>query len=115
VAYHGVNSHNPTKFNNSVKLESVELVRHGRTAYMLKGVKQYRMDGLYGGPVLSGKQLVAQKRLVYTSKSQQIRRNRTYTNGIAVGTDGHVQYAILLKAVHEVPVEGNLYASGFGL
>jgi hypothetical protein len=103
-------THNPTKFDASVKLQEVELVRHGRTAYMLQAVKQYRMEGEYGGPITTGKKLVAQKRIRYTITNDDARQNRTYSDGniVVIGTDN--MHVILLKSVHEVPLEGDLYA-----
>ena len=107
--------HNPTKFNNTVELEEVELIRHGRTGYMLMGVKQYRMEGEYGGPVTTGKKLVSQKRIKYEMKYVNTRRNRNYTDGNTIVMELNNSEVILLKSVHEVPLEGNLYASNFGL
>ncbi len=115
VLLHGSDFHNPTKFDNSVKLESVELIRHGRTAYMLRGVKHYRMEGEYGGAVTEGQQLVAQKRLTYQVSTAPVRRNLPYQDSDPVGATGNSQSVILLQSVHEVPVEGDLYATDFGL
>lgn len=107
--------HNPTKFNNTVELEEVELIRHGRTGYMLMGVKQYRMQGEYGGPITTGKKLVSQKRIKYEIKHVNVRQNRNYADGNTVVMGTNNSDVILLKSVHEVPLEGNLYASNFGL
>ena len=114
IATHG-DHHNPTKFNNTVELEEVELIRHGRTGYMLMGVKQYRMEGEYGGPVTTGKKLVSQKRIKYEIKHVNVRQNRNYADGNTVVMGNNNGDVILLKSVHEVPLEGDLYATNFGL
>ena len=114
ITTHG-DFHNPTKFNNTVELEEVELIRHGRTGYMLMGVKQYRMEGEYGGPVTTGKKLVSQKRIKYEINHVNVRQNRNYAEGNTVVMGNNNGDVILLKSVHEVPLEGNLYATNFGL
>src|SRR5690606_32083526 len=37
----------PTKFDNTVKLNKVELIRYSKNAYMLQGVKVYKVNGDY--------------------------------------------------------------------
>ncbi|MCF8433297.1 MAG: hypothetical protein K9G37_02410, partial [Crocinitomicaceae bacterium] len=112
----------PTKFDNQVKLEEVELVRYSKNAYMLKGVKQYRINGEYSFYVPSGvnppdgKKLVSQKYLDYDFKDEYVLRNYDYSNNDIVEIEENRRRRIIfLKSVSEVPVNGDLYAVNFNL
>lgn len=110
--------HNPTKFNEEVKLVEFELIRYSKIAYMLRGVKQYKINGEYNKSIEDeGKKLISQKRLDYTVEYANRIRNRNYQQGQPLEMEPNSQrQIILLSAIHEVPVESqdmNIYASNF--
>src|SRR5690606_23108154 len=105
--------HNPTKFNEEVKLQEVELIRYSKIAYMLRGVKQYKINGEYNKSIEEdGKKLIAQKRLDYSVEYVFRLRNLDYQQGQALVSDSTQRQIILLSAIHDVPVESqtmNIY------
>lgn len=108
----------PTKFDENVKLKEVQLIRYSKSAYMLQGVRQYRINGELGGPITSGKKLVSQKKLDYEVRFENIIKNYDYSENQTVEIEtfnNRKRIIILLKSITEVPVDGNLFALNYNL
>jgi len=69
----------PTKFNENVRLQEVEVVRYSKTPYMLTSVKQYRVNGEVS-PLddTSGFVLIAQNDFEYSYDSKRFIENYPY-------------------------------------
>lgn len=120
----GINKHRPTTMgyqdpNRSVKaeLEEVELIRYTKNPYMLRGVRIYRVNN---GNETSGKQLISQKQIDYTTATKPLIENYDYIN--YDGGNTPIKYdptrnriVFLLTKVHELPLNAILYANNFGL
>ncbi len=68
----------PTKFNDQVKLESVELIRYSKNPYMLKHAKLYKTNGETDHLENTGKILVNNIELEYDMNSQRLYENYEY-------------------------------------
>lgn len=101
----------PTKFNEDVVLQNMQLIRYSKNPYMLQGVKTYKVNGDYAqlpNGSYSGRQLVAQKRLEYEPKDETLIRNYDYQNGEPVHNEFYMRRVILLSKVREIPVDVSL-------
>src|SRR3989338_6779009 len=108
----------PTKFDDNIELDSVQLIRYSKNPFMLQGVRVYRMSGEYFGidsMDASAWQQVSQKRLEYTSKLLPVYKNKDYATGTLMEQEDYLRLVILLDKVREVPVDSNLYASNYGV
>lgn len=113
----------PTKFDNTVELKEVQIIRYSKNTYMLTGVKQYRINGEYSFDVPvgvippNGKKLVAQKHFEYEYHDEWMIKNKDYGSGDLVETDPQQtkRRIILLNSVTEVPVDGDLETANYGL
>ncbi|MCJ8291346.1 MAG: RHS repeat-associated core domain-containing protein [Flavobacteriales bacterium] len=101
----------PTKFDNSVELDKVELIRYSKNAYMLQGVRVYKVNGDYThkpNGEITGRELVTQKRLEYRYKNEALIRNYDYSGfSQAPALRKETNYnrrIILLDKVREVPL-----------
>ncbi len=98
----------PTKFNEDVVLENVQLIRYSKNPYMLQGVKTYKVNGDYA--VLpngdkTGIELVAQKRLEYKYEDETLIRNYDYADGAPIHNEAYKRRVILLTKIREIPVD----------
>jgi len=108
----------PTKFDENVKLHSVEIIRYSKNAYMLQGVRVYKVNGEYSDSPLSsstGKILVSQKKLEYGHEDEPVLKNIHSVSGSPLQLEGtRRRRVILLQRVREIPVDGDLYAQFYG-
>lgn len=98
----------PTKFDQDVVLENMQLIRYSKNPYMLQGVKTYKVNGDYAqlpNGEYSGTQLVSQKRLEYEAKDETLIRNYDYNNGEPIHNESYLRRVILLSQVREIPVD----------
>lgn len=106
----------PTKFNASVELENVQLIRYSKNALMLQAVKVYKINGEFLGmedETHAGRQLVSQKKLDYTYHSEKILRNYNYQDTDPMHLEDLLRKVILLEKISEVPVNGVLWTGNF--
>jgi RHS repeat-associated protein len=101
----------PTKFDSTVHLDKVQLIRYSKNALMLQNVKVYKVNGEFKGlqdPTLSGWQLVSQKKLDYTHESETIIRNYNYgpLDSIRTENNGLLRKVIMLNKITDLPVTG---------
>ena len=100
----------PTKFNEDVRLEEVELIRYSKTPYMLDKVQLYRVNGEVS-PLddTSGIILIAQSEFEYSYDSKPIIENnpyRAYEHDIIEHSTEHYQYVYTLDNIKMIPVAG---------
>ena len=99
----------PTKFDASVHLDRVELIRYAKNPYMLQAVRFYRINGEDAqGTELTqndGKITVNIKRLEYKKESSVILRNLDYGQGDQLIYEPYVRSILLLSMVKEVPLD----------
>ncbi|MCG8576959.1 MAG: hypothetical protein MI810_18910, partial [Flavobacteriales bacterium] len=100
----------PTKFDEDVRLEEVELVRYSKSPYMLKTVQLYRVNGEFTPFVdSSGLILVAQREMDYGFESDQLIENMNYrtdqTDTLIISPE-YNQYVYTLNEIKNIPVAG---------
>ena len=121
-----LSKHRPTTMGNQsvgvspvvkAELEEVELRRYTKNPYMLRGVRIYRVNN---GNETTGKRLIAQKQIEYTTTLKPLIENYDYTN--YEGGNTPIKYdatrnriVFLLSKVHDLPINATLHASNFGL
>ncbi|GEM_PF-1468878 len=107
----------PTKFDNSVTLDTLEIIRYSKNPYMLQGVRQYKVNGNYGRyqDTVRGRVLVAHKQLEYTVESPLVLKNNNYSTGDTLKYEINQRHIFLLTSVRELPMDGELYASNYGV
>ena len=108
----------PTKFDNTVHLDTVKLIRYSKNPYMLQGVRVYKVSGEYSGIDTydaQAKHLVSQKKLEYSVKPLPILKNKNYSTGDPLVYELYNRGVILLKNIREVPVNGDLFATDYGV
>ncbi len=111
----------PTKFDETVKLNSVELIRYSKNSYMLQAVRIYHVNGEYTDNNLVpnlGKHLVTQKKLEYDFHTEPILRNYDYVDGNPVSIEDQIylrRRVIKLRRVREIPLNGDPYLANYGV
>ena len=114
----------PTKFNESVRLEEVELIRYSKVPYMLSTVKMYRVNGEIS-PLddTSGIILIAQQNLEYNYDAKKFIENYHYQHladdllgdsdtscfifaDTLLHSSTYDQYVYTLNIVKSIPVGG---------
>jgi RHS repeat-associated protein len=120
----GIDKHRPTTMGyqdparyEMAELEEVELIRYTKNPYMLRGVRIYRVNN---GNETTGKQIIAQKQLDYSTTLKPLIENYDYYNYQAGSTPiksdaTRNRIVFLLQKVHELPLNATLYSSNFGL
>lgn len=103
-------SNEPTKFNENVRLEEVELIRYSKVPYMLSNVKLYRVNGEIS-PLddTSGIILIAQNELEYNYDSKYTIENIPYDfdkSDTLVHSTTYNQYVYTLNSIKNIPVAG---------
>jgi len=108
----------PTKFGDNVRLEEVELIRYSKNALMLDSVIVYRVNGEFKGlqdTLKSGWNIMSKKRLDYVVEQEALLRNYDYDNSDVLINEALMRKIILLAKVSDVPVDGDLTQTDFGL
>ncbi|GAB5419148.1 MAG: hypothetical protein Crog4KO_06560 [Crocinitomicaceae bacterium] len=108
----------PTKFDENVKLSEVELVRYSKNALMLDSVITYKVSGEFKGledDERTAWNVVSKKKLHYRVKNETLLRNYDYSNGDDLINEQLQRKVILLVKISEVPVNGDLDLTDFGL
>lgn len=101
----------PTKFNESVLLQEVELVRYSKSPYMLKSAKVYRVNGeISSANDTSGLVLISNQEMKYGYSADNITENLNYRVGgvyndtIIASPKQHFVYT--LDEIYNIPVAG---------
>ncbi|MCR9171820.1 MAG: RHS repeat-associated core domain-containing protein [bacterium] len=109
----------PTKFDETVKLDKVELIRYSKNALMLDSVVVYKVSGEFRGledPEKQAWNVVARKKMDYEVDLAPLMRNYDYSLGDSLEQEGSMlRRIILLSKVSEVPLNGDLTQTDFGL
>lgn len=96
----------PTKLNDQVHLNEVELIRYSKNPYLLKSVDFYNYNnGEEGFSGLDPEKLVSSKRLEYKTEKTKLLQNYVYEEGQTLITKpNYEQVHVLLKKVIEIPL-----------
>ena len=99
----------PTKFNEQVFLQEVELIRYSKSPYMLKSAKLYRVNGEINFPNdSSGLILVSHQEIEYGWLKDTITQNLNYRLGQSdtLFLSTQFQYVYTLDKIKNIPVAG---------
>ena len=109
----------PTKFDETVKLDKVELIRYSKNALMLDSVVVYKISGEFRGledPEKQAWNIVSRKKLDYQVDLAPLMRNYDYSLGDSLEQEGSMlRRIILLSKISDVPLNGDLTQTDFGL
>lgn len=110
----------PTKFDQNVKLEKVELIRYSKNAYMLDAVKVYKVNGEYASTESNNNELklVSQKKFEHSKREAQTIKNYDYDEFETLLLEPlhkRKRIIILLDKVRDIPVSGDVSAANYGV